>query len=196
MCVLFATLLPHAVIYSNTCGVFGIVGLTGSKNDALVQVERNAQADLPLWLCETLYKHNLATVHRPNFLGERYTAHACISRKKNAITLSMTTCSLNPALQDSAPPYCRGCRRKLEGQMLVLLFRSQPVLYNVRSCSLPVFPVTLFKPQCPDWTAATALLARLSDKMGLFAGKLQMWQLPRQFLVLFERGLRSWQSLP
>lgn len=41
----------------------------------MVQVERDAKADLPLWLSETLHKHNLATVHRPNFLGEKCGAH-------------------------------------------------------------------------------------------------------------------------
>lgn len=42
-----------------------------SGGDFLVQVEMDAKADLPLWLSETLHKHNLATVHRPNFLGEK-----------------------------------------------------------------------------------------------------------------------------
>jgi hypothetical protein len=42
----------------------------------LVQVERGAKAELPLWLGETLHKHNLATVHRPNFLGEKCVAHS------------------------------------------------------------------------------------------------------------------------
>jgi hypothetical protein len=59
-----------------SCRVWEAEDLTATT--WLLQVEGGAKADLPLWLSETLHKHNLATVHRPNFLGEKCAAHSCL----------------------------------------------------------------------------------------------------------------------